>query len=254
MAHRRFANDSLAEEAAIFVVDSLERNNWQKLSSFKGRSSFQTFLSSITFRLLEDFSRSKFGRIRPPLWVQNLGGIWSLLFTFLCMERLKRTEAVECVASRVQTATREEVEDAALHLLAEITDCGSQQALEVPLNEENLSGNYGNEPASIQEQLEEKEKELFLSSLFSQPVESEEGKMIHREAAKILVQDIVLHPQERLLLKLCYQDDMRVTAAGKLLGLNRHQVHGRLRRLLGRLRDDFIQKGVDVEILQLLKD
>ncbi len=254
MAYRRFASESLAEEAALYVINSLEKNNWQKLASFQGKSSFQTYISSITFRLLEDFSRRKFGRLRPPLWIRKLGGIWTLLYAFLCLERLNKTEAVESVFDRMQTAQHKEIEEAATHLLEEITDCGSHQSLEVPLDEVTISDTSDNEPHAPQEQLEGKEKELFLTALFTIPSCSKEAKKLHLAVTKFLGDGLSLVPEERLLLKLCYYDEMRVTDAGRLLGLNRHQVHGRLRRLLNRLRNDIINMGVDEELLQMLEE
>ena len=45
---------------------------------------------------------------------------------------------------------------------------------------------------------------------------------------------------------------MAVAEAGRMLGWNRHQVHGRLRRLLARLQQDFAAAGLDEELRQLL--
>ena len=44
-----------------------------------------------------------------------------------------------------------------------------------------------------------------------------------------------LEDEERLLLRLVYQDGLSVTAAGKVLGYTAAQTHGKLRRLLARL-------------------
>lgn len=173
-----------------------------------------------------------------------------MLFEFLCLERQKKSDAVESTVSRVETADRQEIENAALHLLAEIPNCGSQKGMESALDEDKVSEGH----SSLQTQLEEKEKELLLSSLFLSISDSEKKDQLLMATMKLVDQQVSLTGQERLLLKLCYQDGMRVSDAGKLLGLNRHQVHGRLRRLLGRLRDDFIDKGIDAELLQLLED
>jgi DNA-directed RNA polymerase specialized sigma24 family protein len=64
---------------------------------------------------------------------------------------------------------------------------------------------------------------------------------------------IQLSPEEKLLLKLCYHDTLSVTRAGAMLGLNRHQAHGRMRRLLARLRADFQSSGLSRDILELLR-
>jgi RNA polymerase sigma factor (sigma-70 family) len=53
--------------------------------------------------------------------------------------------------------------------------------------------------------------------------------------------------EERLFLRMIYQDGMKVTVAGRKLGWNRNQSHGRHRRLMERLR-----KVIPKDILQEL--
>ncbi len=253
LAKRRFANATLAEEAALSVINGLERNDWQRLKQFKGTSSFQTFLSSITFRLLEDFSRKKFGRHRPPLWIRKLGGIWILLYTFLCMERLRIVEAVECVIDRTQALKRKEVEEAAQRIKEEITDCGAHQNLEISLDDETIADGQGDGLCAAQEKLEDEERNLFYAALFNLYLEPSNQKDFNHFTTQISKTTISLTSEERLLLQLCYRDGLTPTEAGKMLGLNRHQVHGRVRRLLARLRKDFKKTGVDKDLKMLLK-
>ena len=47
-----------------------------------------------------------------------------------------------------------------------------------------------------------------------------------------------------MLLKLCYQEGLGVTEAGRMLGLTRFQAHGRMRRLLERLKAEFSRTGL----------
>ena len=87
LAVRRFGTATLAEEAALFVMNGLAADSWHRVKAHTGKGSFKSFLASLSWRLLEDFSRKRFGRVRPPLWIKKLGGIWSLLFSLLCLER-----------------------------------------------------------------------------------------------------------------------------------------------------------------------
>ena len=112
-AVRRFGDNSLAEEAALAVIEGLEFNDWQRVRGYSGKASFSTYVMVLTARLLEDFARTRFGRVRPPLWVKTMGGIWSKLFTALCLERLKVSEAVEVVFQRQFTSEKKEIDDAA---------------------------------------------------------------------------------------------------------------------------------------------
>ncbi|HBT97632.1 MAG TPA: hypothetical protein DEB25_08405 [Desulfobulbaceae bacterium] len=66
--------------------------------------------------------------------------------------------------------------------------------------------------------------------------------------------NISISSEERLFLKMCYQDGLTVTRAGRLLGMGRFQAASRMRRLLERLRREFERAGLYREILLLLRD
>ena len=73
-----------------------------------------------------------------------------------------------------------------------------------------------------------------------------------RLLARVVAANIELAPRERLLLQLCFRDGVAVTEAGRMLGWNRFQVHGRLRRLLERLRRELARVGLEEELRLLL--
>jgi hypothetical protein len=252
LAGRRFARDVIAEEAALFVINRLEDNDWQRLKGYGGKASLTAYLSTLTFRLLEDFARKKFGRLRPPLWIHNLGGIWELLFRFLCQERLPVQEAVEHVRDRMPLEERAVIEDSARTIRAQVTDCGRHQAREVPLNEEHDCS--GPDAVPQQQRLEETERDLFFAALFKGVFGTDGDPGITGSLARVLSTGVRLDVEERLLLKMCYRDNLGVAEAGRMLGMNRHQVHGRLRRLLARLRDDFERAGIGREVRVLLEE
>lgn len=252
LAGRRFTSDVIAEEAALFVINGLEDNDWQRLKNFEGNASLATYLSTLTLRLLEDFARKKFGRLRPPLWIRNLGGVWELMFRFLCQERLPVGEAVEHVRERMPGEERAVIEDSAWTIRAEVTDCGSHQHMEVPLADDNDCSDP--EAESQQQHLEEVERDLFFAALFKGFLDTERDDGITGSLTRIISTGVRLEAEERLLLKMCFRDGIGVTEAGRMLGMNRHQVHGRLRRLLARLRSDFEKAGISRELRILLEE
>ncbi len=266
-AARRFGDTTLAEEAALYVLDKLKENNCKRLQSFQGRSKLTTFISSVSFRLLEDFSREKFGRMRPPSWIQDLGGIWVTLFQLLCMQRLSLTEAVQTMMNRVAERKKEQVEEAALSILERVINCGSHQGLEIP-DENNTAADaqvfdseeQHNNPA---DQLAAQEQRIFFSLLFAEaslfsndnsaPADVQQKNSLTEQSLRAVIRKgIQLSGEERLLLKLCFQDELPVSRAGKMLGMNANQVHGKLRRLLTRLRSDFDRAELSDEIRTLL--
>ncbi len=64
--------------------------------------------------------------------------------------------------------------------------------------------------------------------------------------------EICLSPEEKLLLKLCYQDGLGVAKAGEMLGLSRFQVHGKKRRLMARLKEELERTGLAQDLRPLL--
>lgn len=252
MARRRFGSSGLAEEAALFVLDRLSEKNWQRLEKFSGRSSFQTYLASVTYRLLEDFARLKFGRKRAPVWIKSLGGMWRTLFRLLCLERFSLTDAVEYLAARAPSEQKEELEEKGWKILEEVTDCGKHQAKEVSLDDEKKRIDNTALGSELEEKWEKEEKFLFFQALFSEVLGTPDEHNVHRSFQKVVMTGIVLTSEEKLLVKLIYQDGVNKTEAGRMLGYNRNQTHGRLRRLLTRLRLEFIKMGIDQELLFLL--
>ncbi|RUM36807.1 MAG: hypothetical protein DSY50_01650 [Desulfobulbus sp.] len=259
LSNRRFGNSALAEEAALFVLNRLEEGNYRRLKKYSGKSKLSTFIASVSLRLLEDFSRKKFGRIRPPGWLNDLEGYWQILFHLLCLERFRVGDAVETVLSRNLNWSREEIETAAWSILERITSCGKHQGLEVSLVDAGEGVNNGEgfsaDVVGPEEQMLADERRAFLSLLFHDTVENEQSIAgAHRFFFGQGMDEIVKNPDDRLLLKLCYKEGLSVSRAGRLLGLNSNQAHGKLRRLLSHIREEFERAGISDEMRGLLQN
>lgn len=259
MAARRFGAGPLAEQAALAVMDGLARDDWARLRAYRGDASFRGFLRAVISSGLEDFARQKFGRLRPPVWVVRLGGIWEKLYVALCQQRFSLAEATEVVLQRALASrtSKEEVEEAACQLLARIPGCGVA-AGEENLDEheemvasKNLQGADVKAPANA---TEIQQRDQLFAIIFELVLGLDHNGNFATLGEKFKELQIELQPDERLLLKLCYQDELGITEAGRLLGLNRFQVHGRMRRLLKRLHREFERVGLAQELKLLLED
>jgi RNA polymerase sigma factor (sigma-70 family) len=253
MAVRRFGSGPLAEEAALAVIDGLEADDWQRVRAFQGLASFSSFIMTLTARLLEDFARKRFGRVRPPLWVHAFGGIWPRLFQALCLERLPVTEAVELVHQRQTVVEKSVVETAAYQLLAKIPDCGMARNLEVAYEEEELPAEIGDGTGPARS-VETRERQELFQAIFQIVLGQEEGEVGNVLLDKFQAFQLALSPEERLLLKLCYQEGLGVAEAGRMLGLTRFQAHGRMRRLLERLKAELSRTGLAAALRPLLAE
>ena len=260
IAERRFIDSNCAEEAALYVINRLEEDDCRRLRTFSGRAKFSTFISSLTIRILEDFSRKKFGRIRPPAWITALGGIWVTLFQLLCLQRLNVVEAIETMKRRVADNKQQQVEETAWTILEKVTDCGKHQGLEVPFDDaeegqpndqDTIVGHHD----SPEVHFLNNERRILFELLFKGVTKGEDVQSpAERSFRTVLETPIRVSAKERLLLKLCFQDELSVTRAGKLLGLNSNQTHGKLRRLLVRLRDEFDKAGIGDELRGMLHE
>ena len=252
MAVRRFGAGSLAEEAALAVIDGLRTDDWQRLRAYDQKANLTTFIRALSLRLLEDFARKRFGRVRPPLWVKTFGGIWTKLFTALCLERLPVTEAVDVVQQRQMTADKTAIESAAYQLLARIPDCGKHQGLEVSYEEDNGSA-WDQQDRGPESTVTKRQKKELFEAIFQLVLGAPDDAITDSQLRKVTQLEVHLDPEEKLLLKLCYQDGLGVTQAGELLGLTRFQAHGKKRRLMARLRAELARVGVAEELRLLLE-
>jgi DNA-directed RNA polymerase specialized sigma24 family protein len=250
LATRRFRQQPLAEEAALFVVDRLAEDDWRRLRTFSGRSSFTAFVAALSLRLLEDFSRLRFGRAKPPLWVRRLGGVWMALFRLLCLERRSPAEAAALLAAR-QLGDERHLETTAYQLLGELPSCGEARG-EITGLDEDLAAAEIDTNANQEQRLEEEERDGLFAVLGRIVFGEGAGAADERLLARVSEAGIELAPRERLLLQLCFRDGLPVAEAGRMLGWNRHQTHGRLRRLLARIREDLTRAGLAEELRLLL--
>lgn len=248
LATRRFGPGPLAEEAALAVIDGLESDDWQRIRAYSGKASFPAFIMAVSARLFEDFARKRFGRVRPPLWVQAFGGIWQKLFQALCLERLPVGDAVELVHQRQVAEEKTAIEAAAYELLARIPDCGMARGLEVAYEEVAEAQGEGG-AAGPADSLETREQKQLFQAVFQLVLGEELLADSDDFLKKYRMVKIDLAPEEKLLLKLCFQDGLGVTEAGAMLGMSRFQVHGRMRRLLARLQAEFLRCGL-AEVLK----
>ncbi len=258
IAERRFIDTNCAEEAALYVMNRLEEDDYRRLRTFSGRAKFSTFISSLTIRLLEDFSRKKFGRVRPPAWITALGGIWVTLFQLLCLQRLSVVEAIETMKSRVADSKQQQAEEAAWTILEKVTDCGKHQGLQIPYDDAgkrqvNDQDTMVSRHDSPEVHFLKNERSILFELLFKgMTTEEDVQSSAEHSFITVLETPIRVSAEERLLLKLCFQDELSVTRAGKMLGWNANQSHGKLRRLLVRLRDEFDRAGIGDELRGML--
>lgn len=245
LARARFRDENLADEAVIFVHDQLRDSNWKRMTAFEQRSSFKTYLAHVVRRLLEDFARNRFGRKRAPLWIDRLGGVWKELFTLLCIESLSVLQAVQSVCSRSGAAESDFLMDCAAQIVDKVKDCGTVRGPDIPLEDAALEtlASAAEHPMDNPEDIcSATQSSSFMQALRAvldisdeQEELTDPGTVDHFR--HLLSQSLRIDAEGRLLLRLVFEEGLSVSDAGRRLGLNAGQTHGRMRRLQAHIRE-----------------
>jgi RNA polymerase sigma factor (sigma-70 family) len=250
LTQKRYKDAVLADEAYSYAFEGLAQNDWRRVRAYQGKSSFQRYLGSVWCRLLEDFSIKKFGKMTPPTWIRNLGGVWRELFKLLCCRYLSVTESVEKIMGGGRYAWNvEELEIAANEILAKIPHCGQKKGPVLSLDEKKGAGLtnsfFKNEKSVPPEKvIIQKERWIALQALagffFKESDQADSWNEADSQKLNTLIVEIrkrlPLTNEEQLILTTHFVDGVSITDVGKRLRLNQNQIHGKFRRLMNRIK------------------
>ncbi len=234
LAEKRFRHANHALEATDYVLSELQREDWARIRKHSGEGSFRGYLFRVVQRLLHDFGRKKFGRQRrPPGWLDAYPPFWRRVFQHLCAEGQKASDVIQILQDAVPGERAEHIiREAITTIRTRVPDCGQQLPRDA-ISIEGLPETRAPEPYSPQSGPGRAELlDAVYSCIMSLGDEADDELA---GAVRELRARLGLDPEERLLLRMVYEDGMRVTEAGRLLGLSTNVAHGRLRRLLVRI-------------------
>jgi RNA polymerase sigma factor (sigma-70 family) len=266
LAKRRFHDPNVADEALDYIFEALEAKDWAKVRAFRGQCLLSTFLCHIAVRLLEDFGRKMFGRKRPPDWIKCHGSLWEEVYRLLCVERMGRVDVVETLTILKNKArSRRIVEEAVDVILSRVSDCGDRRGETVSMDfrdgAEWILKDSTHKCLSPEEFHMAHQRVSIIEALghcLTSAEGTEESNLPGEEMIRRMVLAVSAHlkltSEDRLLLRMVYRDGLSTSAAGRRLGLGTYQVHGRLRRMLERIRKAFQKSGLYEELRLLLTE
>ena len=261
LALRRFGEGVLADEASTFVLDRISENNWSKLSQFRGKAKPETFLYKISSQLLEEFSRQRFGRLRPPAWLEREGGLWLRIWKMLCLERQPSTRVTD-ILSLEECRDKPYIEAIQKTIKARIPDCGitlytvaidhtgSQNEADTSNSSAiELKGN-----ATLEQSLGHQELEevcfLFAELLENLDCPSNSGmndNIQHWKDLSVLQESINLSEEETLVLRMAFQEGLQLKVIAQALSMPAYQPGRMLKRLFSRISESLRATSVDME-------
>lgn len=262
LAARRFGKGGLAEEASTYVIEQLSHENWSVLSSFKGQCKPESYLYTLTGNYLEEFARKRFGRPRPPEWLKRNGEVWVQIWKWICLER----EAYESVVDKLSgNALREPrfVKEAIFTIKAKIPSCGesNKEVLmsKMNKNDDDISSIEENIPDFATPDTEitaDKHREILL--MLSQMLQFDndgrqdpniEDHVVQEFSDKfsLLAQRVTLSDEEKLVLRMAFQDGLKYKAIADAMKIPEHQPSRIIKRTLDRIKTAFDELEIELD-------
>jgi hypothetical protein len=217
LAEQRFPKDeNLAHEALLYVLKGLEADEWKRVRTWRGLGHFLPFITLLAARLLIDFSRTKFGYIRKPIWLAEKGDpLWEAAYRLLMVEKCSRHEAIEQLLLSAPQRERWSIEEVVTTLRKRCQEEPGYLDLSAEAQVEPID-----EGSSPDELLRLQDKEM-LEALWAY-LQADDGLAITPRVAEIITRlraYLRLTEEDRLLLKLYYQDGIKIKVIVKLLNL-----------------------------------
>lgn len=257
MAYKRFTKESLAEEAISFSLDALSLNNWGKLKDFSGSSKPSTYALSITARLYEDFSRKRFGRPRPPTWLQEHGQGWVTLWRMMCLER----QWPESIINKLKTDyDLETLRGRMIEINSRLPNCGAAGFAECSISElgldsgpdsaDALSGSYFSMDQELNEHIKSNALTLLSNILEGGKTISSGCPSKETEVYKSACDALALSEEDSLLITLAYEDGLSSRKISELIGQSPSYVQRQLKNIRLSLATVLADLGADVSLLK----
>lgn len=232
IARRRCLSEDEGEDFSSWVRVRLLEDDCAVLRKFQARSSFRTYLVTVVQNLFRDYRIAKWGKFRPSAQARRLGTTAIRLEILMVRDGIPFEEAAEILRRNhgVEEST------------AELARLAGKLPARVPTRSPSGAGDEevlaslsesaeATRPAGPEERLRERER-----------TETQERVQTGLRSALR-----ALEPEDRLILKMHFEDGFTVAAVARTLGLEQKPLYRRIGRSLGTLRAELEARGVDAE-------
>lgn len=233
LCERRFGHTADAEIASDYVLEHLSADSWTLCQKFTGKSRPETYLYTLCSNLVEEYARKKFGRIRPPAWLQQLGDTWLTLWKFICLERQPVPVAIERLAGKDDSLRDSNaLTDMVKTIKARLPWCG-QQTGDIPLEDYHQDGDDDDDDNTGLEPLL-----LLLHQLVLDEQQAPDLAPWQDPATLEALRDaLTLTDEQRLVLRMAYVDGLKFSAIARTLNLPAHQPARLAQRAVEHIRE-----------------
>lgn len=214
--------EDFSSSARIALIE----DDHARIRAFSGRSSLQTYLTVVISRLFQDWRNAQWGKWRPSAEAQRLGPLATRLETLTVRDKLSFEEAVETLKTN-HGVTEDRATLEALYARFPVRPGRSftgEDALAT------LASPDGGADAALDQ--------------------AEAASAAARAQAALARALTSLPPQDRLIIKMRFDDDFGVAEIAKVLKLEAKPLYRRIERVLGELRRALEASGLSLEAVK----
>ncbi|MBM4055219.1 MAG: sigma-70 family RNA polymerase sigma factor [Planctomycetes bacterium] len=215
--------DDAADEYCSHVYEKLIENDFKKIREFKGKSSYKTYLTVVISRILIDKIRSG-GRWTSSQKALKLGKNAIMLEELIFRNNYSFDQAYNTLTTiHNASISREKAYEI-------VTELQRKRVLGVRPKETELAENISDEKVSSPDSAAENEEILNKKNLLNNLL-----KEINMS----------LSNEERLLLKMSFEDGIKVSAIARALKKERSYIDSKIGSILQKFKKEIVSKGMD---------
>jgi len=220
IARRHRLSPSETDDFISEVNLAIIQGEYAVLASFQGRSSLRTYLTTVIQRLFLDYRRKQWGKWRPSAEALRRGPLALRLEILLYRDGMSLEEALETLRTNFACNESREAISELAHRLPPRT---SRRAL-----------SEGGEDLSS----------IPAGELVSPEAGLDGGRLNDR--AQGLIAEVMerLDPQDRIVLRMRFEDDLSVADIARTLHLDQKRLYRRLDELLATFRKSLKERGL----------
>jgi hypothetical protein len=245
LSKRRFPkSENLAHEGLLYVLENLEANEWKRVRAWQGLGHFLPFITTLASRLLTNFTRERYGSLRKPAWLaEKRDLLWDTAYLLLVVEKWSRHEAIERLLLSEPPRERWFIEEVVRSIRER---CQRRPPPIEQLTSIEAAVEEADTGSAPEEQLRIQDKEML--EAFWAYLQGDSVPITPRISELLARLKGCLHftEEDRLLLKLRYQDGLTMTAIAKLLSLQ-GDPYKRLHKTLAQAREACQKAGLLLE-------
>jgi DNA-directed RNA polymerase specialized sigma24 family protein len=212
------------DEYRSAITLRLLENKHKILSSFKGRSSVKTYLSSIIIRYFIDIHRSAVGRWRPSAVARSYGELGVEIERFYIKERWSPLEIYRKLYGNKYDITYDYVAE----LCSKLPVRHGYKKSDIDLEIISIKSSENNEP----------ETSIFIKA----------SEVIMKEALNIVKEVIEKYRgKDKLALSMYFNDNMMISKIAAALDMKRHYVDKLIKDVMAEIRAKLKEKGINKE-------